>query len=67
LYGARGAGVGGAGVDTLMALLWGAFVGLVKANRLGYLPLDDQRLARAGEACWRMIAPPRGTHPKRER
>ena len=48
----------GAPVETMIALLWGAFVGLVKANRLGYLqPLDDKRLAQAGEACWRMIAP----------
>ncbi len=44
-------------VDVLIALLWGAFVGVIKANRLGYLPLDDKRLAQAGQACWRMIAP----------
>jgi AcrR family transcriptional regulator len=52
----RGAAAG-APVDVLMALVWGAFVGLVKADRLGYLALDDARLAAAGEACWRMIAP----------
>lgn len=46
-----------ASVETLIALLWGAFVGLVKASRLGYLKLDDKRLAQAGEACWRMLAP----------
>jgi TetR/AcrR family transcriptional regulator, repressor of fatR-cypB operon len=46
-----------ASVETLIALLWGAFVGLVKASRLGYLQLDDKRLAQAGEACWRMLAP----------
>jgi AcrR family transcriptional regulator len=44
-------------VDTLIALIWGAFVGLVKASRLGYLQLDDKRLAIAGQACWRMLAP----------
>ena len=44
-------------VDILMALVWGAFVGLVKAARLGYLTLDDKRLAQAGTACWRLIAP----------
>ena len=44
-------------VAVLMALLWGAFVGLVKASRLGYLPLDDKKLAQAGTACWRLIAP----------
>lgn len=47
----------GAGVDVLIALLWGAFVGLIKAQRLGYLKLDDKQLELAGAACWRMIAP----------
>lgn len=49
----------GATVDVLIALLWGAFVGLIKAQRLGYLKLDDKQLAEAGSACWRMIAPNR--------
>jgi AcrR family transcriptional regulator len=52
----RGAG-GGAPVDVLIALLWGAFVGLVKASRLGYLKLDAKSLAHARDACWRMIGP----------
>jgi TetR/AcrR family transcriptional regulator, repressor of fatR-cypB operon len=47
----------GAPVDLLIALLWGAFVGLVKAGRLGYLVVDDTTLAQAGAACWRLIAP----------
>jgi AcrR family transcriptional regulator len=50
----------GASVDVLIALLWGAFVGLVKAARLGYLKLDDTQLEQAGAACWRMIAPNKG-------
>ena len=50
----------GATVDVLIALLWGAFVGLIKAERLGYLKLDAKQLAQAGEACWRMIAPTKG-------
>jgi AcrR family transcriptional regulator len=56
----------GASVDVLIALLWGAFVGLVKAARLGYLKLDDAQLAQAGAACWRMIAPdsPRARSPR---
>lgn len=49
--------VAGAPIDLLIALLWGAFVGLVKAGRLGYLELDERRLEQAGAACWRMIAP----------
>jgi len=47
----------GTPVDVMIALLWGAFVGLVKASRLGYLRLDARRLAEARDACWRMIAP----------
>lgn len=48
---------GGPPVDVAIALLWGAFVGLVKANRLGYLPLDERKVEQAGAAAWRMIAP----------
>ena len=44
-------------VEILFALLWGAFVGLIKAGRLGYLTLDTSRIEQAGHACWRMIAP----------
>jgi TetR/AcrR family transcriptional regulator, repressor of fatR-cypB operon len=47
----------GVPVDVLIALLWGAFVGLIKADRLNYLRLDDRTLQRAGAACWRLIAP----------
>jgi TetR/AcrR family transcriptional regulator, repressor of fatR-cypB operon len=49
---------GGPPVDVAIALLWGAFVGIVKASRLGYLQLDDEKLEQAGMAAWRMIAPP---------
>ena len=49
--------VNGPPVDIAIALLWGAFVGLIKAQRLGYIPLDEQRFTQAGAACWRMIAP----------
>jgi AcrR family transcriptional regulator len=48
---------GGPPVDIAIALLWGAFVGLVKAGRLGYLALDDKKLEQAGAAAWRVIAP----------
>lgn len=46
-------------IDVMIALVWGAFVGLVKAERLGYIRLDDATLARAGEVCWQVIAPTR--------
>jgi AcrR family transcriptional regulator len=45
-------------VDVLIALVWGAFVGLIKAHRLGYLVLDDATLMRAGEVCWHVISKP---------
>jgi AcrR family transcriptional regulator len=42
--------------DATIALVWGAFVGLVKAERLGYLKLDDKTFAAARDACWRAFA-----------
>ena len=53
----RAVGPPPAPVEIVMALLWGAVVGLVKAGRLGYLRVDDAAFARAGAACWRMIEP----------
>lgn len=44
-------------IDVLIALLWGAFVGLIKAGRLEYLKVDDRVLEQAGSACWRLVAP----------
>lgn len=49
-------------IDVMLASLWGALVGLVKAARLGYLALDDDKLAEARESMWRAFAfPGRGT------
>ena len=45
------------GVDIQIALVWGAFVGLIKAERLGYIRLDDATLMRAGELCWKSLNP----------
>ena len=49
--------LGGPRVDVMIALLWGAFVGLIKASRLGYVRLDARQLEAAGEAAWHMLAP----------
>jgi AcrR family transcriptional regulator len=49
--------VGGPRIDVVIALIFGAFVGLVKAARLGYLQLDDAALAEAGKTVWRMFEP----------
>jgi AcrR family transcriptional regulator len=48
---------GGPPVDIAIALLWGAYVGVVKAGRLGYLRVDDKKLAEAGKAAWQLVAP----------
>ncbi len=48
---------GGARTDVVIALIWGAFVGLVKASRLGYLKLDARSLEHAGQLTWRMFEP----------
>ncbi|EKF72909.1 AcrR family transcriptional regulator [Alcanivorax hongdengensis A-11-3] len=42
--------------DLAIALFWGAFVGVFKAERLGYLTLTDDDLERARDACWLAIA-----------
>lgn len=65
--GTPAASAGEVTVDILIALAWGAFVGLIKAERLGYLRLDDAQLAQAGAAAWRMVAPapPRARSPVR--
>jgi AcrR family transcriptional regulator len=36
----------------VMAMIWGSFVGLTKAQRLGYVALDEASLLRAGEVCF---------------
>ncbi|MCG8394701.1 MAG: TetR/AcrR family transcriptional regulator [Pseudomonadales bacterium] len=41
--------------DLAIALFWGAFVGVFKAERLGYLTLSDDDLKRARDACWLAI------------
>jgi AcrR family transcriptional regulator len=43
--------------DVIIALVWGAFVGLVKATRLGYLALEDAGIDAAGALAWRLLAP----------
>ena len=42
--------------DLAIALFWGAFVGVFKAERLNYLTLADDDLKRARDACWFAIA-----------
>jgi AcrR family transcriptional regulator len=42
--------------DTIMAFVWGAFVGLVKAERLGYVKLGPAAFEAARDACWRAFA-----------
>jgi AcrR family transcriptional regulator len=51
-------------VDATMAFVWGAFVGLVKAERLGYLELGDATLSAARDACFRAFAAPSLSNPR---
>lgn len=44
------------GADAMMALVWGAFVGLVKAERLGYVKRSRATELAARDACWRALA-----------
>jgi AcrR family transcriptional regulator len=53
---ARGVFVGDVPVEVVLACIWGAFVGLIKAARLGYLDLGPRALASARDACWRAFA-----------
>lgn len=42
--------------EVAMALFWGAFVGLFKAQRLGYLELGSDDLQQARDACWQVLS-----------
>ncbi|RFA25371.1 hypothetical protein CAI21_19240 [Alkalilimnicola ehrlichii] len=41
-------------VEVLMALIWGAFVNLFKAERGGYLTLSEDDISAARDACWQL-------------
>ena len=41
--------------EVIMALFWGAFVGLFKAARRGYLQLSDTDISQARDACWQSL------------
>jgi AcrR family transcriptional regulator len=42
----------------IMAFVWGAFVGLVKSERLGYVKLGPAAFDAARDACWRAFVSP---------
>jgi len=44
--------------QALMAAVWGAFVGMVKASRAGYLVLTDELCAQIEAVCWDAIRAP---------
>ncbi len=48
---------GGERVDLTMALMCSAFLGLVQAQRLGYVRLDEASVLTAGKTVWRLLAP----------
>ena len=41
--------------DTMIAMVWGSFVGIMKAQVLGYLTVSEALFSQAEEACWKMI------------
>jgi len=43
-------------IEVIMALHWGAFVNLFKAERAGYFKIRSVDVEAACEACWRMCA-----------
>jgi TetR/AcrR family transcriptional regulator, repressor of fatR-cypB operon len=45
----------------LIAVVWGALVGLVKAASLGHLELTDDLIQQVEQSCWDSIARPRPT------
>jgi AcrR family transcriptional regulator len=52
----RGVFRGDVDAPTIMAFVWGAFVGLVKAERLGYVKVEPAAFEAARDACWRAFA-----------
>ncbi len=54
--------------DVAMALFWGAFVGLFKARRLGYVKLRQEDIDAARRACRSVLfaVPPQGGGPDRQ-
>jgi TetR/AcrR family transcriptional regulator, repressor of fatR-cypB operon len=56
------------GPEVSMAFLWGAFVGLVKAERTAYIKLSPDAWRGACDAAWRAFAKdPASSTPKRHR
>lgn len=43
-------------MEVTIAMVWGALVGLLKAERLGYLTLTPAMLDAAGVACWALLS-----------
>jgi AcrR family transcriptional regulator len=51
--------------QAIIAVVWGAFVGLMKAERLGYLKLTPATIDAARDACWRAFAAPESAERSR--
>lgn len=41
---------------TLVAMVWGAFVGLQKASTQGYVTLSNESLSQAAQASWQLLS-----------
>ena len=42
-------------LEPLVAMIWGSFVGLIKAADAGYLELEPDTETLAMQACWRIL------------
>ena len=51
--------------EALVALVFGAFVGVLRAGHEGRLPVDDVLLAELEDTVWGLLAPPPWTSPRR--
>ena len=52
-------------IDATMAMIWGAFIGVMKAERMGYFEASQETLEAVRDACWRSCAAPEYSHPQR--
>lgn len=43
--------------EVLISMVWGAFVGLIKSQRLGHLTLTPEVVATSEACCWDMLTP----------
>lgn len=56
IYGKRRGDIKPVPTMALIAMVWGAFVGLFKADAHGYTHLTQDTISEAGRICWQMVS-----------